>query len=64
MKKEAGRILKYSPCTIDTTHVITKDILVIKGTKRTISKPSRKHLRNGRGKHESAEILFSNLQGA
>jgi hypothetical protein len=47
-----------------TKHVITKGIPVIIGTKRTFSKPSRKHLSNRRGKHESASILFSDLQGA
>jgi len=48
----------------NTAHVLTKVKPVIIGTKRTIKKPSRKHLSNRRGEYETAQIRFSDLQCA
>jgi len=47
----------------NTAHVITKVIPVTIGTKRTISKPSRKHPSNRRGEYETAQIYKAHEVG-
>jgi hypothetical protein len=63
-RKKQKNFKRYRLYNRNKAHAIKKVIPVIIGTKRTTSKPSRKHLSNRSGEYETAQILLSDLQGA